>query len=104
MIGRGRAGGSPHLQSRSMSAARTASLAGLDAVRRRPPRRALGGTVAVPAARALSVFGEHALGWIALGAVGWVTGRRRRDWVTGVAGTVAAHGAGVVLKRLVRRP
>jgi decaprenylphosphoryl-5-phosphoribose phosphatase len=70
----------------------------------RATRRALGGTPAVPVARALSVFGEHALGWIVLGAAGWSTGRRRRDWTTAVVGVVAAHGAGVVVKRLVRRP
>jgi membrane-associated phospholipid phosphatase len=87
-----------------MSAARGASLAGLDVALLRGTRRALGGTVAVPLARALSLFGEHALGWIALGAAGWLTGRHRRTWATGVVGTVAAHGAGVVVKRVVRRP
>jgi membrane-associated phospholipid phosphatase len=87
-----------------MSAARAVSLTGVDEALLRGTRRALGGTVAVPVARALSLFGEHALGWMALGAVGWVSGYRRREWVTGVAGTVAAHAAGVVVKRVVRRP
>ncbi len=66
-------------------------------------RRALGRTPAVPVARGLSFFGEHAFGWIALGAAGWVSGRRRSEWASAVAGVVAAHGAGVVVKRVVRR-
>jgi membrane-associated phospholipid phosphatase len=76
----------------------------LDAAVLRGTRRALGGTVAVPTARVLSGFGEHALGWIAVGGVGYATGRRRQDWAVGVAGTVAAHAAAVVVKRVVRRP
>ncbi|MGY1641374.1 phosphatase PAP2 family protein [Geodermatophilus sp. SYSU D00703] len=66
-------------------------------------RRTLGDTAAVPVARGLSHFGEHALGWIALGAAGWLGGRRRSEWASGVAGVVAAHAAGVVVKRVVRR-
>jgi membrane-associated phospholipid phosphatase len=69
----------------------------------RSTQRTLGGTPAVGLARGLSHFGEHALGWIALGAVGWASGRRREDWVTATAGVVAAHAAGVVVKRVVRR-
>jgi len=71
----------------------------------RSTRRALGDTPAVPVAQALSHFGEHALGWIALGAAGWWRGGARRpDWAAGVVGVVAAHAAGVVVKRVVRRP
>jgi membrane-associated phospholipid phosphatase len=72
----------------------------------RSTRRTLGRTPAVPVAQGLSHFGEHALGWIALGAVGWLRGRdraARTDWAAGVAGVVAAHAAGVVVKRVVRR-
>ena len=69
----------------------------------RSTRRTLGGTPAVPLAQGLSHFGEHALGWIALGAAGWLRGRDRADWAAGVAGVVAAHAAGVVVKRVVRR-
>jgi membrane-associated phospholipid phosphatase len=69
----------------------------------RSTRRALGGTPAVPVARGLSHFGEHALGWLALGAAGWASGRRRQEWLAGAAGVVAAHAAGVVVKRVVRR-
>lgn len=58
----------------------------------------------LPAARALSHFGEHALGWMALGAVGALLSRsRRRDWITMVVGTFAAHAAAVLIKRIVRR-
>src|SRR4051795_4294208 len=77
-----------------MSAARAVSLTGVDEALLRGTRRALGGTVAVPVARALSLFGEHALGWIAVGAVGWVTGRRRRDWGSGGGGGRGAPSAG----------
>jgi membrane-associated phospholipid phosphatase len=69
----------------------------------RSTRRVLGHTPAVPAARGLSHFGEHALGWLALGAAGWARGRRRGDWAAGVAGVFAAHAAGVAVKRVVRR-
>jgi membrane-associated phospholipid phosphatase len=66
-------------------------------------RRGLGDTPAVPVARALSAFGEHARGWLALGAVGWATGRHRREWLTGAAGVALAHATAVGLKRAVRR-
>jgi membrane-associated phospholipid phosphatase len=69
----------------------------------RSTRRALGDTPAVPVAQAMSHFGEHALGWLAIGALGAVRGRRRADWAAGTAGVVAAHAAGVVVKRVVRR-
>ena len=75
----------------------------LDHTLLRSTRRTLGSTPAVPVAQGLSHFGEHALGWIALGAAGWLSGRRRQDWVAGTAGVVAAHAAGVVVKRVVRR-
>ena len=69
----------------------------------RATRRTLGGTAAVPVARGLSHFGEHALGWIALGGIGWLSGRRRDDWAAGTVAVVAAHATGVVVKRVVRR-
>jgi membrane-associated phospholipid phosphatase len=87
-----------------MAAVRSAPLTRLDEAVLRRTRRALGGTAAVPLARGLSRFGEHALGWVALGALGALAGRRRQEWRSGVAGTLAAHLAGVVLKRVVRRP
>jgi membrane-associated phospholipid phosphatase len=58
----------------------------------------------VGAARGLSHLGEHALGWIAAGAVGAaVDAPRRALWGQAVLGAVGAHGASVVLKRVVRR-
>jgi membrane-associated phospholipid phosphatase len=86
-----------------MAAVLPAPLARLDQAVLRGTRRALGDTPAVPVARALSHFGEHALGWLAIGAVGAVSSRRAAEWRSGVAATLAAHGAGVVVKRVVRR-
>jgi membrane-associated phospholipid phosphatase len=86
-----------------MTAAPGTALARFDHSLLRSTRRALGGTPAVPAAQAMSHFGEHALGWIALGAAGWLRGRDRPDWAAGVVGVVAAHAAGVAVKRVVRR-
>ena len=82
----------------------SAALTRIDHAVLRSTRRALGGTPAVPVARGLSHFGEHALGWLALGVAGWGRrGRRREEWVAGATGVVAAHAAGVVVKRVVRR-
>lgn len=79
------------------------ALTTLDATLLRATRRALGGTPAVPVARGLSHAGEHALGWLALGAAGWLSGRRREEWAAGTVGVLAAHAAGVLVKRVVRR-
>jgi membrane-associated phospholipid phosphatase len=86
-----------------MSATLDPALVRLDHALLRSTRRTLGTTPAVPLAQGMSHFGEHALGWIALGSLGWLSGRRRREWAGGVAGVVAAHAAGVVVKRVVRR-
>ncbi|MGY2080217.1 phosphatase PAP2 family protein [Modestobacter sp. SYSU DS0657] len=80
-----------------------AALARLDHSLLRATRRALGDTPAVRVARGMSHFGEHALGWLALGAAGWLSGRRRDEWAAGTVGVLAAHAAGVVVKRVVRR-
>jgi membrane-associated phospholipid phosphatase len=66
-------------------------------------RRSLGGTPAVPVARGLSRVGEHAAGWLLLGAAGWLRGRRRAEWGTAAVGVLAAHAAAVLVKRAVRR-
>ncbi|CAN5662456.1 phosphatase PAP2 family protein [soil metagenome] len=56
-------------------------------------------------ARALSHFGEHSLGWLAVSAAGaLIQPRRRQDWLTAGAGAFTAHAATVVIKRVVRRP
>ncbi|MGY1604112.1 phosphatase PAP2 family protein [Geodermatophilus sp. SYSU D00815] len=80
-----------------------ARLTAVDVSLLRGTRRRLGGSAAVPVARALSLFGEHGAGWLGLAAVGWLRGRRREEWATGAAGVLVAHASGVVLKRLVRR-
>jgi membrane-associated phospholipid phosphatase len=67
-------------------------------------QRAIGRPPVVRAARGLSHFGEHALGWVAVGLVGAAVDRkRRRDWLASAAGVVAAHGASIAVKRVVRR-
>ncbi|OBC02960.1 phosphatase PAP2 family protein [Mycobacterium sp. 852002-40037_SCH5390672] len=58
----------------------------------------------LPAARALSRFGEHSIGWVAVAGLGAVLSpRRRRDWLVAGAGAFAAHAAAVLVKRIVRR-
>ncbi len=55
-------------------------------------------------ARALSHFGEHSIGWVAVSLLGAVLmPRRRRDWLVAGAGAFVAHAAAVLIKRLVRR-
>jgi membrane-associated phospholipid phosphatase len=59
----------------------------------------------VRAARGMSLFGEHAAGWLAIGAVGALVDRKRRgEWITAAAGVAVAHGASIAVKRVVRRP
>jgi membrane-associated phospholipid phosphatase len=55
-------------------------------------------------ARALSHFGEHSIGWLAVAAFGAVLQpARRRTWLTAGVGAILAHAAAVVIKRVVRR-
>lgn len=55
-------------------------------------------------ARAMSHFGEHALGWLAVAGLGALCSpRRRRDWIVAGIGAFAAHAAAVLIKRVVRR-
>ncbi|WP_249357818.1 phosphatase PAP2 family protein [Nocardia cyriacigeorgica] len=59
----------------------------------------------VSAARAMSHFGEHALGWVGIAAAGWLVDKpRRRQWAGVAVGAVGAHAASIVIKRVVRRP
>jgi membrane-associated phospholipid phosphatase len=59
----------------------------------------------VAAARGMSHFGEHALGWLALGGIGAVVDRNRRaEWLWSAAAVAFAHGASIGVKRVVRRP
>ncbi|MBV8927653.1 MAG: phosphatase PAP2 family protein [Mycobacteriaceae bacterium] len=56
-------------------------------------------------ARALSHFGEHSIGWLAVSALGaLLQPQRRRAWLLAGAGAVAAHAAAVLIKRVIRRP
>jgi membrane-associated phospholipid phosphatase len=56
------------------------------------------------AARAMSHFGEHSIGWLVVSLLGAVAlPRRRSDFLLAGAGAFAAHAAAVLLKRLVRR-
>jgi membrane-associated phospholipid phosphatase len=58
----------------------------------------------VATARGMSHFGEHALGWIAIGGVGALVDRdRRKEWAGVAVGAVGAHAASIVIKRIVRR-
>ena len=55
-------------------------------------------------ARALSHFGEHSIGWLAVAAIGALLfPRRRKAWLAAGFGAFAAHAAAVVIKRVVRR-
>jgi membrane-associated phospholipid phosphatase len=55
-------------------------------------------------ARAMSHFGEHAAGWVALsGAGALLAPRRRREWLLVGAGALAAHAAAIAIKLAVRR-
>lgn len=61
--------------------------------------------VVLPAARGLSHFGEHSLGWLGLAGAGMLLDRRRRrQW--GAVGLAAflSHAASVIIKRVIRRP
>lgn len=59
---------------------------------------------AVAAARALSHFGEHSGGWVAVSAVGALAQPdKRRQWMLAGAGAFTAHAAAVAIKRVVRR-
>ncbi|MEQ3551246.1 phosphatase PAP2 family protein [Pseudonocardia nematodicida] len=55
-------------------------------------------------ARGMSLFGEHAAGWLALGLAGAALDRpRRREWLGSAAAVALAHGASIGVKRVVRR-
>ncbi len=57
------------------------------------------------AARGLSYFGEHSIGWLAVSLLGVVLQpQRSRAWLLAGAGAVTAHAAAVLIKRFVRRP
>lgn len=60
---------------------------------------------AAPAARALSLAGEHGAVWLAAGLAGAAADPGRRGpWLRATALVAAAHLAGMAVKRVVRRP
>lgn len=64
----------------------------------------LGKPAVIEVARAMSHFGEHAQGWVAVSALGALAmPRRRRDWLLVGFGAVAAHAAAIAIKLVVRR-
>jgi membrane-associated phospholipid phosphatase len=64
----------------------------------------LGKPAVIEVARAMSHFGEHAQGWVAVSALGALAmPRRRRDWLLVGIGAVAAHAAAIAIKLVVRR-
>jgi membrane-associated phospholipid phosphatase len=65
---------------------------------------ALASDTTVRVARGMSLFGEHAAGWLAIGVVGAALDRpRRREWLGSAAAVAFAHGASIGIKRVVRR-
>jgi len=55
-------------------------------------------------ARALSHFGEHSIGWLAIAAFGaLLQPAKRKAFLTAGAGAFLAHAAAVVIKRVARR-
>lgn len=58
----------------------------------------------IEVARAMSHFGEHAQGWVAVSALGALAmPKRRREWVLVGIGAVGAHAAAIAIKLVVRR-
>lgn len=55
-------------------------------------------------ARAMSHFGEHSLGWLAVAGLGALARPERRgQWIAAGVGAFAAHAAAVLIKRVVKR-
>ena len=55
-------------------------------------------------ARALSHFGEHSIGWVAVAALGaLLQPARRRAWLAAGAGAFLANAAAVMIKRVIKR-
>ncbi len=68
-------------------------------------QRSVGPPSVVRVARGMSLFGEHAAGWLVLGSIGAALDpARRREWIVATAGVAFAHGASIGVKRVVRRP
>jgi membrane-associated phospholipid phosphatase len=60
--------------------------------------------VVVAAAKAMSRFGDHSIGWVGVAALGALLDKpRRREWAAVGVTAFGAHAASVVIKRIVRR-
>jgi membrane-associated phospholipid phosphatase len=58
----------------------------------------------LPGARALSQFGEHSIGWVAVAALGaLLQPRHRGPWLAAGVGAFLAHATAVLIKRVVKR-
>ncbi|MBM7473302.1 phosphatase PAP2 family protein [Subtercola frigoramans] len=63
------------------------------------------GEALIPPAKLLSLFGEHAAGWILLGILGAaIDWTHALLWLWSVFAVVVAHGLSIVIKRVIRRP
>jgi hypothetical protein len=59
----------------------------------------------VGAARAMSHFGEHSAGWLAVSALGAVAQpRRRREWLLAGAGALSAHATSTTTAAILMAP
>lgn len=80
-------------------------LARADRALLRAVRARADGSPLLPAARALSIAGEHAGCWLALGLAGAALDSARRGrWLRGAVVVAATYGANTAIKRVVRRP
>lgn len=81
------------------------SLLRLDERAFRAVRTRLGRPPLVGVALGFSHFGEHAAGWLLLGAAGAALDHRRRPaWARATSSVFVAHALNVGVKRVVRRP
>ncbi len=87
---------SPALRARAQRSEEAALVAVQSALADRPS--------VLAGARALSHFGEHSIGWLAVAGVGaLLQPSKRRAWLAVGIGAFAAHSAAVIIKRVVRR-
>lgn len=76
----------------------------LETVAVRKVQRVLAQPSVITTAQGMSKFGDHAIGWLAIGTVGVLADRARRgEWIAATAGVAIAHGASIAVKRTVRR-
>ncbi|MCS4492061.1 phosphatase PAP2 family protein [Corynebacterium sp. ES2794-CONJ1] len=67
-------------------------------------QRTVGYPITLRIARALSHFGEHALGWMGIGALAALWDKHRRpQWLRLIAASFISHALSVIIKRIVRR-